>query len=168
MSIQRKKINLTNKQTQELQTIVSLRKVERRLHQRADIILCIASGKSIGDVVKKLGIARNTVKHWRNKWLQNQEKLSNLESEENTKEYHAAIVALLADEYRIGAPPIFTPEQVCQIIAVSCEPPEASGYSVSHWSAKLLKEEVIKRKIVISISKTQIGRFFFRARHSAA
>jgi len=164
---QQEKIALTNRQKQELKTIVASKKIERRLHQRADIILAFADGQTISFIVKKLHIARNTAKHWRNKWLLNQEKLNSLESEENSKEYRSAIEALLSDEDRIGAPAKFTPEQVCQIIAVSCELPKNSGYPVSHWSIELLKNEVIQRKIVPSISKTHTRRFFFRARYQA-
>ena len=44
------------------------------------------------------------------------------------------------------------------ILAIACEPPEASGRPVSHWTARELAEEAVKRKIVPSISTRTVGR----------
>ena len=108
---------------------------------------------------------RESIAVWRNRWQENQEKLSALEGEKDDKKYYEAIVEILSDAPRPGAPATFTTEQVCQIMAISCEPPENSGYPVSHWSSTLLKDELIKRKIVESISVTQVGRFLKSGRH---
>jgi len=62
----------------------------------------------------------------------------------------------LSDAPRSGAPAIFTPEQVCLLIALACEkPPEP----ISIWSRTSLVQEAIKRNIVESVSPTSIGRF---------
>jgi transposase len=68
-----------------------------------------------------------------------------------------AIEAVLADEPRPGAPAKFTPEQVTQILAVACEPPENSGRPITHWTVQELTDEVIRRGIVESISATRIS-----------
>jgi putative transposase len=60
---------------------------------------------------------------------------------------------------RPGAPRKFTPEQVTQILAVACEPPEKSGRPITHWTAYELADEVVRRGIVASISTTQVGRY---------
>jgi hypothetical protein len=62
----------------------------------------------------------------------------------------------LADAPRSGAPPIFTPEQVCLLIALACETPPSH---LSVWSRTSLAQEAIKRNIVESVSPTSIGRF---------
>ena len=65
---------------------------------------------------------------------------------------------VLAAARRSGAPPIYTPEQIIGILAIACEPPEASGRPVSHWTARELAEEAVQRKIVPSISTRTVGR----------
>ncbi len=45
----------------------------------------------------------------------------------------------------------------------ACEPPEKSGRPITHWTAKELADEAIKRGIVPSISVTQVGRYLREA-----
>ena len=71
--------------------------------------------------------------------------------------------AVLTDEPRPGTPGKFTPEQVTQILAVACEPPEKSGRPITHWTALELTDEVIKRGIVSSISPAQVSRYLREA-----
>ena len=49
------------------------------------------------------------------------------------------------------------------ILALACEPPEKSGRPITHWTAKELADEAIKRGIVPSISVTQVGRYLREA-----
>jgi putative transposase len=65
----------------------------------------------------------------------------------------------LADAPRPGTPPTFTPEQICAIVALACEPPDASGVPITHWSQSALAREAIKRGLVETISHGSIGRF---------
>ena len=59
------------------------------------------------------------------------------------------VYAVLCDDPRSGRKPIFTAEQVAQIIAVACEKPsEASERPVTHWTPRELADEVIQRGIV--------------------
>ena len=73
------------------------------------------------------------------------------------------MAAVLSDEPRPGAPAKFTAEQVTQILAVACEPPEKSGRPITHWTAQELTDEVIKRRIVASISPSQVSRYLREA-----
>jgi hypothetical protein len=80
--------------------------------------------------------------------------LNKLESK--PKRLREAVSALLADKPRPGCPGTFTPEQICQILAVACEkPPE----HLSHWTRPELVREVTRRGIVEQISETSLGRF---------
>jgi putative transposase len=65
----------------------------------------------------------------------------------------------LADAPRPGTPPTFTPEQICAILALACEPPEASGVPITHWSQSALAREAVKRRLVETISHGSVGRF---------
>ena len=42
----------------------------------------------------------------------------------------------LVDAARPGAPTQFTTEQVLQLFAIACEPPEKNGRPISHWTSK--------------------------------
>ena len=152
-------ICLTNRQKGTLEQIFSLRTIEVRYQQRAQFILELSAGATNKGLVKKLGIDRATAKKWRKRWHQAQEKLTALEQEENANKYKKALLEILNDAPRSGAPPKFTPEQVCQIVAVACESPEKSDHMISHWSNQALAAEVVKRGIVESISSTQVGVF---------
>jgi putative transposase len=70
-----------------------------------------------------------------------------------------AIERLLSDSPRRGWAGKFSAEQVAQIIAVACEPPEKCGRPVTHWTPRELADEAKKRGIVESISARQVGRF---------
>jgi putative transposase len=52
----------------------------------------------------------------------------------------------------------FSAEQWCQIIALACEPPEASARPISHWTPRELADEARKRGIVATISARHVGR----------
>ena len=70
---------------------------------------------------------------------------------------------MLSDAPRNGAPGTFTAEQVTQILAVACEPPENSGRPINGWTHRELTDEVILRGIVPSISKSQVGSYLQQA-----
>jgi putative transposase len=80
----------------------------------------------------------------------------------------ALIEQALDDAPRPGGPATFTPQQIVQIVAVACEPPEESGRPISHWSARELADEVKKRQIVKDISPRTVGRFLKTGRLAAA
>lgn len=65
---------------------------------------------------------------------------------------------VLSDQERPGIAPTFSAEQLTKIIAVACELPEESERPVTHWTPRELVDEVIKRKIVDSISPRHIDR----------
>ena len=66
---------------------------------------------------------------------------------------------VLVDQPRSGKPATFSPEQICQIVALACEDPRESGRPVTHWSTPELADEAVKRGIVESISPRSVGRF---------
>jgi hypothetical protein len=58
-----------------------------------------------------------------------------------------------------GAPATFTPEVICQIMALACEDPETLDVPISHWSQSELARQSVARGIVKSISHGSVGRF---------
>jgi len=131
---------------------------------RCQIILDALSGSSNSQIARELDIKRNTVRHWRSRWHATQAGRETLESQvaqdaSKAAELEGYLIDSLRDAYRSGKPPKFSAEQVVQIVAIACESPEASGYPISHWSAKEIRLEAIKRGIVEDISERQVGRF---------
>jgi putative transposase len=65
-------------------------------------------------------------------------------------------------------PRTFTPEVICQIMAMACEDPEMLDVPISHWSQSELARQSVARGIVKSISHGSVGRFLKRGRSQAA
>ena len=117
------------------------------LVQRAKIVLLAAAGRNNKSISQSLKLQEETVGMWRKRWLSAVDELAACEAK--YKALRPCIETVLADAPRPGIAPTFTPEQVCQIIALACEtPPEY----LSHWTRITLAEEAMKRGIVKSIS----------------
>jgi len=130
-----------------------------QLVERSSIVLMCADGMSNTGLGRRLGIDRQRARRWRTRWSENQERLAEAEREGASDHDLAKLVReLLSDEDRPGAPPTFGAEQLVQIFAVACEPPEESGRPVTHWTPRELAAEVIERGIVETISPRHIDR----------
>ncbi len=64
----------------------------------------------------------------------------------------------LQDYERSGAPVKFSMEQVIDLFALACSPPEDYGRPISHWTPRELADEIIKQRIIESISIRHVGR----------
>ena len=109
-----------------------------------------------------------TVSKWRNRWLENKEKLLLIDDAEKGIQYLRKILEILSDDPRPGAPSTFTAEQVCQIMSLACERPEDSELPISHWSLNSLVYEIISRGIAESISRSRVAAFLKSWRHQAS
>ena len=133
---------------------------EYRLVQRANIINEMAGGANNREVARRTNSSHITVRLWRSRWLAARQRLAEAEKAGVDEQLLSKIIEdILCDKYRSGTPPTFTPEQIVQIVAISCEKPEDSERPISHWTPRELAEEAIKRKIVDSISTRSAGRF---------
>ncbi len=154
-----KPVQITEQEAQLLSQIIRQPTQPQWLVTRSKIILGAAAGASISQQSRELGLVRNAVQHWREKWACHREARDAGAEKGELKE---TIIQLLHDDYRSGTPATFTAEQVVQIVAVACEDPQRSGYPISHWTPKEVAQEVVKRGIVPSISIRQVGRFLKR------
>jgi len=136
------KPNVTEKQSKILCEIIDSRTSRHDHIQRAQIIQKSSEGLSDRKIAKLLNIGRIAVATWR-----------------NGISYKNQILKILSDSPRSGAPPKFSAEQICQIINVACEVPEELDLPLSHWSLSSLSDEIVKRKIVDSISISQLAVF---------
>ena len=165
---QPKRIDLTPRQRGILEKIIRRETCQQRNLRRAKIILTASRGLNNHQTGVQLGVDRDSVRLWRERWIATAELLGLVEKEEDDDALESLIWIVLADKPRPGGPATFSPEQVCQIIAVACESPSKSGRPVTHWTPKELSDEVIKRGIVESISSRSVGRFLKRGRPQAS
>ena len=138
-------IALTSEEDQELRRLSRAHKTPRQLAERADMILLSAAGTGVREAARALEVWPKTVRHWRARWL--------------SAPAGTSIAARLADAPRPGAPATFTPEQICAIIALACEVPDASDLPLGDWSQSELARQAVRRGIVDSISHGSVGRF---------
>jgi len=153
------KVTITERQQEHLQAIVRRTTAPQRLVQRARIILLAFESWKNEPIAEFLRCERHQVGIWRQRWRDAWQSLILVECEEGIEALGETIEELLNDLPRAGWAGKFSAEQVTRIIAVACEPPEQSGRPVTHWTARELADEAVKRGIVESISPRQVGRF---------
>jgi hypothetical protein len=69
----------------------------------------------------------------------------------------------LYDAPRPGAPNTFNLEQITQLYAIACNPPEQYARPISHWSSRELADELIKQAIVESFKVENICQVYTTA-----
>ncbi len=136
---------LSAEHERELNHLVRAHSTPQKLAERARIILLAATGQGITETARQMGIWRKTAGHWRRRWLD--------------AAATAGVATRLSDAPRSGAPSTFTPEAICQIMAMACEDPEKLDVPISHWSQSELARQSVARGIVKSISHGSVGRF---------
>jgi putative transposase len=122
---------ITRKQTEKSSTVV-----------RAKIILMADEGMRHQAIAKKLDVNNNVITDWTARWHEMADK---------------PIEERLQDLPRSGTPDKFSPEQLCKIIALSCEKPADYERPITHWTLRELAEEAVKQGIVESISASYMS-----------
>lgn len=137
------RVDLTESEKAELLQLIRRHSTAQSLAKRARIIL-LANGEkqSNKEVAKQVGMNKCDITLWTQRWL---ERLTE------------PVEKRLCDAPRPGAPGRMTAEQWCQIIALTCEPPEDHGLPITHWTHKELAREVVKQGIVDRISPSHLG-----------
>ena len=162
------KVIITERQQDTLRRMTRSGSCAQAIAQRAHMILLAFAGRTNEQIAEVLGCERHAVGTWRSRWAAAWDRLIIVECCEGDGALRRAIAEVLGDAPRSGSPGKFTAEQIAQLLAVACEPPEKSGRPVTHWTPRELADEVIKRGIVASISPRQVGRFLKRGRVAAA
>jgi putative transposase len=129
----------------DLEQLVKRPSTPQQLALRAKIILRASQGESQGQIARELGIGEQMSRCWRRRWQELQ-----------TSELPVA--ERLADAPRPGAPATFTLEQITQLYALACAPPEQYGRPLSHWTPRELADEMVKQGIVERLSGRHVGR----------
>ena len=156
-------VQLTEKQQEILQEITRASTASRALAQRASIILLAFAGTLNVAIATKVGLSRKHVGRWRRRWQQSFNALVAIECSESQAMLRRTIEDVLSDAPRSGSPGTHSAEQVTQIIALACEPPSQSGRPIETWTGRELADEAIQRRIVESISTSQVNRYLAEA-----
>ncbi len=155
-------VRLSDRQRRVLEQLVRAAGTPQAVAQRARLVLGAANGASNRGLAQQVAVVRNTAQKWRDRWNAAAEALAAAELEGGDGDDRALLAVVrgvLADAPRPGGPATFTPEQLCQLMAVACEPPGDSGRPLGQWTPRELADEAIKRKIVPRISARSVGRF---------
>jgi len=156
------KIIISDRQQILLNEFSKSRTVGQGVVQRATIVLLGFAGLLNEEIALQVGLNRQQVGIWRQRWRDAWHSLCVWECTQPHR-LREAILDVLSDAPRPGAPATFTAEQVALIVALACEPPELSGRPIDHWTLRELRDEAITRKIVAAISVSQVGRFLQQA-----
>ena len=145
-----KTLKLEDEEKQELEKILARHSTSQQVAKRAKIILLASQEKNHREIARELGISRKMARLWRERWLE-------------LKQKEIIVKERLLDAERPGSPTKFTTEQVLQLFAIACEPPEKYGRPISHWTSTELAEEMEKQKIVETISPRHVARLLSEA-----
>jgi putative transposase len=154
-------ITVTARQGRVLDQVVRASTSPQGLALRARVVLAAAEGTSNRQIAAGLGVTRNLVQEWRGRWASAGEALlaAELDGQAGDERTLQAVVrGVLADAPRSGAPPTFTPEQLCRIMALACTPPSDAGRPIGHWTARELADEAAAQGIGSRISARTVGR----------
>jgi transposase len=141
---------LSDEQKNDFEKLINAHSTPQQLALRLKIILMAAEGGCPTCISSKLKIARSTVYRWINRWLVG-------------RESEIPVQEILHDDERSGAPCLFTPEELCQLFAMACEKPEVYKRPISHWTGMDLADELIKQKMISSISPRHVSRLLAEA-----
>ncbi|MEH2407295.1 helix-turn-helix domain-containing protein [Nostoc sp.] len=121
-----KTLNLSDGEREQLQQLINRHNTPQQIVLRAKIILMASDGQNHRQIARSLDMNRQMARLWRNRWLETDPK-------------DLSIFQRLQDQERIGAPVKFSMEQVIELFALACSPPEDYGRPIMlRGTSKLL------------------------------
>ncbi|NJO01551.1 MAG: helix-turn-helix domain-containing protein [Bacteroidia bacterium] len=141
-----------------------------RHKQRIGIILLAYEGQSNMSISQVLSMRVGTVLKWRNRWVGRYGWLCDLESSKTLKdsELLGAMLSMLSDNARTGAPVRISTAQKEQIVALACEKPENYGLPLTQWNREALLQVAKQPGIVEQISPRYVSEILKKSRHSSS
>lgn len=130
---------------------------------RIRILLLAQQGYSNSHNSRALNISLNTVKQWRKRWLSAYENLVKYEQtiatgKTSPLDFEKHLLSILKDKPRSGVPKTITLSQEQKIIALSCDKPIIHNIEMTDWTHEMLAKVAVSKKIIPSISSSQVGR----------
>jgi putative transposase len=140
-----------------------------RLVRRAKLLWAMDAGANNSPMARQMHLHRGPVCLWRHRGLALIPQLAQGAAEGGSdKALTTMSESVLPDTPRPGTPATLTAEQIVQIVAVACEPPEESGRPLSHSTPREVADEVRQRGIGETIRTRRVGRFCQSGRCAAA
>src|SRR5260221_13432354 len=127
---------LSDSQVGILQSIVRKTRCPQAIALRARAVLAAARGLNPSDAARELGCVRLVARRWPERFAQAQRQWGEAADQWSEKVLTDKVLDVLEDCERSGAPATFTPEQMCQIMAVAVGRAEESGRSLSPFEAR--------------------------------
>ena len=149
-------ITLSDAERAGLEALVRRHTTPQQIATRARIVLAAAAGQTNVQIVHHVGLSRESVRLWRDRWA----------AAQDIPLAEVRVTHRLTDAPRPGAPARITAEQVCQIVALACAAPVTAGRPISQWSSREIADEITARGIVATISPRHAARLLKRGRSS--
>jgi putative transposase len=149
-------ISLTDAEQVALETLVRRHATPQQIATRARIVLAAAQGLTNVQIADQVGLSRESVRLWRDRWAA----LQPIPLDD------VSVTQRLTDAPRPGAPARITAEQVCQIVALACAAPATAGRPISQWSSREIADAITARGIVETISPRHAARLLKRGASS--
>lgn len=156
------KIHVSERQLEILIEFSKSRAISQQCSQRAQVIVLGYQGLTNEQIAEQTGLGRLQVGLWRRRWRDNWDRLTLVECQE-PRLLRESIRELFRDAPRGGGSFKFTADEVMRILALACESPSLSDRPITHWTSRELRDEILKRGIVKSISESQVRRFLTQA-----
>lgn len=135
--LKKNRVTLEPKERKVLKGLISKGKENARTITRCRILLLADKGQSNSSVIEALGIARNTIRQVRARYVKE------------------GLDAAIKERPRPGAPTKFTGAHKAKITAIACSKPP-QGHS--RWSLRLLADKIVELEIVDDISYKTVER----------
>ena len=145
-----KPLKLATDEREQLQQLIKGHNTAQQLALRARIIVLADEGKNHREIARSLQISHQMARLWRARWLTEQSRAM-------------SVVERLQDEERSGAPATFNPEQLLHLFKLACDAPTDYNRPISQWTNRELADEMIKQRIVTTISARHVGRLLAEA-----
>ena len=146
-------VTILPKQREALEHLIRTHSTPQQIALRARIVVRAADGVGVRASARELGVWPKTVRYWRKRWREATERQS--------------VGERLADAHRSGAPATFTAEQICALVAMTCEKPSESERPISQWSQREIADEAMRRGLIPRISQRSVGRFLKKRQTSS-
>jgi len=132
------RVTVSAAQREVLERVVRAHSTPQQLALRARIIMHAADDVHVRLSARELGVSPKTVRYWRKRWWVATER--------------QPVSERLADAPRLGAPATFTREQICPVVAITCEEPSQNERLISNWSQGKIVDEAMQNRLLTSIS----------------
>jgi transposase len=134
----------TDDELRELQRRAAARRIARRDHDRAALVLAVLNGASLAAAARRVGCCENTAVLW-------------------CRRFQAHGLAGLADRPKSGAPRQSGPAARQRVLDIGRTPPDPVRDGTATWSLELLTHRLRRERGLEHIDPTTVRRFLVEA-----